>query len=97
VKANAFIAQLNLTEKAGMVTGSAAGGSCIGNIAAIQRLNFSGLCLSDGPTAVNRADLVSIFPAGITTAASWDRELMYERGFALGSEFRDKGTHVGLG
>lgn len=94
-KANTFIAKLNLTEKASIVTGSS--GSCIGNIAAIERLGFPGLCISDGPTAVNRADLVSIFPAGISTAASWDRELMYRRGFALGSEFKDKGAHVGLG
>lgn len=94
-KANTFIEKLNLTEKAGIVTGSS--GSCIGNTVAIERLGFPGLCISDGPTAVNRADLVSIFPTGISTAASWDRDLIYQRGFALGSEFKDKGSHVGLG
>lgn len=94
VKANAFIAQLNLTEKTSMVTGSS--GPCIGNIAPIEHLGFSGICMSDGPTAFNRADLVSIFPAGLTAAASWDRDLIYQRALALGSEFRDKGSHVGL-
>ncbi|KFY73666.1 hypothetical protein V499_06258 [Pseudogymnoascus sp. VKM F-103] len=95
VKANAFIARLNLTEKVSMVTGD--NGPCIGNIAPIERLGFSGICMSDGPTAFNRADLVSIFPAGLTAAASWDRDLIYQRALALGSEFRAKGSHVGLG
>ncbi|KAH9215797.1 beta2 tomatinase [Leptodontidium sp. 2 PMI_412] len=94
-KANAFISQLNVTEKVAIVTG--AGGSCIGNIAPIPRLNFSGLCLSDGPSGVNRNDLVSVFPAGLTAAASWDKTLVYQRGFAMGSEFKAKGVHVGLG
>ena len=52
--------------------------------------------MADGPTAYNRADLVSVFPAGLTAAASWDEDLIYQRALALGSEFRDKGSHVGL-
>lgn len=96
-KANNFVSQLNLTEKVSMVTGSLGSGTCIGNISPIPRVGFSGFCISDGPTAVNRMDLVSIFPAGITVAASWDKELMYQRGLALGAEFKGKGVHVGLG
>ncbi|GKT45189.1 putative beta-glucosidase G [Colletotrichum spaethianum] len=98
-KAIAFVAQLNLTEKTQMVTGKLGleAGGCIGNIVPIERVGFPGLCLLDGPTALDRADLVSVFPAGLTTAASWDKELIYLRGKALGEEFRDKGVHVGLG
>ncbi|KAJ4418489.1 hypothetical protein N0V82_005569 [Gnomoniopsis sp. IMI 355080] len=98
-KADAFLAQLNSTEKLGIVTGSELNGefACIGNTVAIPRLNFSGLCISDGPTAVNRADLVSIFPAGLTAAATWDKSLMYQRGLALGAEYRGKGVHVAVG
>lgn len=80
-----------------MITGNGSAGNCIGNIAAIPRLNFTGLCMLDGPTAVNRADLVSVFPSGITAAATWDRELIYLRGYALGEEFKGKGGHVILG
>jgi len=78
-----------------MVTGYP--GPCVGNILAIPRLNFSGLCLQDGPLAIRVADYASVFPAGISIAASWDRKLMYERGLAMGQEFRDKGAHVMLG
>jgi beta-glucosidase len=96
-KANKFIAQLSLTEKASMVTGNSSGGACVGNIAPIKRIGFPGLCTQDGPTALNRADLVSIFPAGLSAAASWDKDLIYQRGNALASEFREKGVQILLG
>ncbi|TVY80751.1 putative beta-glucosidase G [Lachnellula suecica] len=95
-KANEFVAKLNLTEKAMMVTGDPTSGNCTGNLAPIERVGFSGMCVSDGPAAVNPGDLVSIFPAGITAAATWDRDLMYQRAFALGSEFKGKGVNIAL-
>lgn len=81
-----------------MVTGTvqSLNAPCVGNIAAIERLNFSGICMSDGPIAVNRADLISVFPAGISMGATWDKELMFLRAYALGEEFRAKGVHVAL-
>lgn len=95
-KAAAFVAELDLAEKAGIVTGNISG-SCDGNINPIERVGFPGLCLSDGPLGVRPADLVSVFPAGLTAAASWDRDLIYQRAVFLGSEFREKGAHVMLG
>lgn len=71
--------------------------NCIGNIGPIPRLNFTGICLNDGPAAVARQDLISVFPSGVTLAATWDRELVYQSYKALGEEFRGKGTHVALG
>jgi beta-glucosidase len=44
-----------------------------------------------------QADLVSAFPAGINTAATWSRDLIYRRGVAMGAEFRGKGVDVQLG
>ncbi|KAF2179972.1 glycoside hydrolase family 3 protein [Zopfia rhizophila CBS 207.26] len=80
-----------------MVTGGFDVGSCIGNIGPVGRLSLKGLCFSDGPTGINRADLVSVFPAGLTAAATWDVELLYQRGLALGAEYRGKGINVMLG
>ena len=96
-KANRFIASLTLEQKSKMVTGNGSAGGCIGNLEAFPSLGFNGLCSMDGPTALNRADLISVFPAGLTAAASWDRDLIYERANALANEFRDKGVHVLLG
>jgi beta-glucosidase len=78
-----------------MVTGTP--GPCIGNIVAIPRLGFSGLCLQDGPLAIRIVDYASTFPAGVSAAATFDRELIYERGLALGAEFRAKGAQIALG
>ncbi|KAI0433006.1 glycoside hydrolase superfamily [Xylaria sp. FL1042] len=98
-KADAFLAQLTLDEKIELVAGAdpLTTLGCIGNISPISRLNFSGICYSDSGTGVNRADLVSVFPAGLTAAATWDEDLMLRRGVAIGEEFRGKGFHVVLG
>ncbi|KAH7037268.1 beta-glucosidase [Microdochium trichocladiopsis] len=93
-KAKDFVAQLTVEEKADMITGTP--GPCVGNIVAIPRLGFKGLCLQDGPLAIRVADYASVFMAGVSAAASWDRDLLYERGYAMGREFRAKGAHVAL-
>ncbi|KAM5344885.1 hypothetical protein ACJ41O_010747 [Fusarium nematophilum] len=93
-KAQNFVAQLTLEEKADMVTGQP--GPCVGNIVAIPRLGFDGLCLHDGPLAIRVADYASVFSAGVSAASTWDKNILYERGLALGREFRAKGAHVAL-
>ena len=96
-KASKFVASLNSDEKVHMVTGDSYRGMCVGNLAPIMSSNFSGLCMSDGPQAVNRADLISVFPSGVTAAATWDKNLIHQRAHLMGKEFRDKGIHVHLG
>ncbi len=93
------MSQLTLSEKIGIVSGGYLTSPlpCIGSIGAISRLDFDGICFSDGPSGVSRSDGVSAFPAGITVAATWDRDLMYRRAVAIGEEFRAKGSHVALG
>ncbi|KAK5173999.1 uncharacterized protein LTR77_001078 [Saxophila tyrrhenica] len=94
-QASDFVDQLTLQEKTMLVTGET--GPCTGNIPAIPRLGFEGLCLMDGPLAIRQADFASAFPAGITVAAAWDRDLARQRGQELGAEFKAKGAHVILG
>ncbi|KAK5217525.1 hypothetical protein LTR72_009642 [Exophiala xenobiotica] len=94
-QAEAFVSNLTLEEKAQLVTGTS--GPCVGNIGAIPRLGFDGLCLQDGPLAIRQATYASVFPAGLTTAASWDKSLMLLRGMYMGAEFKGKGSHVALG
>ncbi|KAL2692537.1 hypothetical protein Neosp_002947 [[Neocosmospora] mangrovei] len=98
-KAQSFVSELTTAEKIGLVTGGYTQPSlpCVGAIGGIERLGFDGLCFSDGPAGYSRSDGVSVFPSGITVAATWDRDLMYKRGVALGEEFKAKGAHVHLG
>ncbi|KAF4763994.1 hypothetical protein N7455_010577 [Penicillium solitum] len=93
-KAQKFVAKLTIDEKADIVTGQP--GPCVGNIVAIPRLGFPGLCLQDGPLSIRVADYASVFAAGVTVASTWDRDLLYERGYAMGQEFKAKGAHIAL-
>ena len=94
-RASAFVSKLTLEEKVRMVTGTA--GPCVGNIGPVSRLGFNGICLQDGPLAIMEASYASVFPAGLTTAASWDRRLAHVRGQDMADEFVGKGAHVALG
>ncbi|KAI7662961.1 putative beta-glucosidase [Hortaea werneckii] len=93
-RAQAFVDQLTVEEKALMVTG--AEGPCVGNIQPIERLGFNGLCLQDGPLSIRYADYASVFSAGVSAACTWDRDILHERGMAMGKEFKGKGAHVAL-
>lgn len=62
-----------------------------------ETVKFPSLCLQDGPLGLRFAQNITAFPAGITTGATWNRELMRRRGFALGQEARLKGVNIILG
>jgi beta-glucosidase-like glycosyl hydrolase len=66
-------------------------------LGAANSVNFPSLCLQDGPLGIRFADNITAFPAGITTGATWNRDLMYQRGRAHGLEARLKGVNVLLG
>ncbi|KAI8831394.1 glycoside hydrolase superfamily [Chytridium lagenaria] len=65
-----------------------------GNIKAVPKIGFKGLCLQDSPRRYSYAFDVSAFPASINVAATFDKTLMYKNGFLMGEEARNKGIHV---
>lgn len=69
---------------------------CAGNTGAIERLGLPQICHQDGPAGVRPATGKTQFPAGVTVAATWDRDLIYQRSKAMGQEFYDLGIHVAL-
>ncbi len=67
----------------------------------IPRLNIPALKVTDGPNGA-RGDAVSgktaaSFPVGSAMASSWNAELIYEVGKALGQEVKSKGAQILLG
>jgi beta-glucosidase len=70
---------------------------CSGNIAAIDRMDFPGLCLTDAGQGVRGTDFVSGYPSGIHVGASWNRALARRRAESMGREFRIKGANIALG
>ncbi|CAF1082617.1 unnamed protein product [Rotaria magnacalcarata] len=94
--AKSFVAQLTLEEKCNMTAGVK--GACVGNVLPISRLNFTGLCFQDAPSGVgDSVQRSTAFPPGIQIAASWDRDLFFQRAVAIGKEFYGKGVHFALG
>lgn len=97
-KAAELVKQMTLVEKVNVTTGVGwSMGMCVGNTGPVQRLKFPSLCLQDGPLGIRFADNITAFPAGVTVGATWNKELMYQRGKAHGQEARLKGVHVLLG
>lgn len=97
-KAKADVAKLSEDDKVWLVTTSGwEAGPCVGNIPAIEKIGFKGLCLQDSPLGVRFADLVTVWPTGITTAATFSANLTRARGRGMGEEFRSKGANVQLG
>lgn len=97
-KAKDFVSQLTLLEKVNLTTGVGwEGEQCVGQVGSIPRLGFRSLCMHDAPLGIRGADYNSAFPSGQTAAATWDRGLMYRRGYAIGKEADGKGITVLLG
>jgi beta-glucosidase len=53
--------------------------------------------MQDSPLGIRFGDYSSAFSSGQTVAASWDRDLLYQRGMAMGQEHKGKGVDVILG
>ena len=97
-KAQVLLNQLNLTEKIDLVTGSGwMNDNCVGNLPAMPSIKFPGMCLQDSPTGVRFTSNASAFSASLNVASTFDKNLMFEHGVAMGSEFRGKGVNVQLG
>ncbi|WYZ44723.1 hypothetical protein EsH8_VIII_000039 [Colletotrichum jinshuiense] len=98
VKSNAALARLSLDDKIGIVSGVGWGkGLCVGNTHAAASINYPSLCLQDGPLGVRYASSVTAFVPGIQAAATWDVELIRQRGALKAAEARGVGVHVMLG
>ncbi|KAI5926455.1 glycoside hydrolase family 3 protein [Camillea tinctor] len=97
-QARDFVSQMTLLEKVNLTTGVGwQGEQCVGQTGSVPRLGLRSLCLQDSPLGIRFGDYVSAFSSGQTVAASFDRDLMYRRGQAMGEENKAKGVNVILG
>lgn len=103
-KIREIIAKMTLEEKAGLCSGDD-----FWHTKAVERLGIPRTMVSDGPhglrkqnesadhLGVNESIKAVCFPAGCATAASFNRELMYNMGATLGNECQAEGISVILG
>ncbi|KAJ5953555.1 hypothetical protein N7454_000451 [Penicillium verhagenii] len=96
-KAKDFVSKLSQEEKVNLTAGVPAENGCSGNIPAIQRLEFPGLCVSDAGNGLRGTDFVNSWPSGIHVGASWNKELARQRAIHMGAEFQRKGVNLFLG
>ncbi|KAJ5128042.1 hypothetical protein N7448_008821 [Penicillium atrosanguineum] len=97
-KATALVSQMTLEEKNNLTYGvTVTSNGCAGNIAAITRLNFPGLCLQGSGNGVHETDFVNSYPSGLHIGASWNKSLAHDSGWHMAGEFRKKGVQVALG
>ncbi len=66
-------------------------------IRAIDRLGVPEIKLTDGPVGTHKDGKSTAYPAGVLTASTWNRGLVYELGRQLGRDSRARGVHVLLG
>ncbi|KAF2836247.1 glycoside hydrolase family 3 protein [Patellaria atrata CBS 101060] len=97
-RAQEIVSQMTLVEKVNLTTGTGwQTEACIGQIGGVPRLGLDSLCLQVSSGGVILGDRNSVFTGAGTIGAAWDRDLWYERGFAVGTEHRLKGVDVLLG
>ncbi|THC97001.1 hypothetical protein EYZ11_003505 [Aspergillus tanneri] len=82
-----IVSQMTLAEKVNLTTGTGwMLDKCVGQTGSVP-----------SPLGIRFSDYNSAFPAGVNVAATWDKQLAYLRGRAMGEEFSDKGIDVQLG
>ncbi|KAJ5776546.1 uncharacterized protein N7511_001557 [Penicillium nucicola] len=97
-KAYKVVSNMTLAEKVNMTTGTGFFmGPCVGQTGSAPRFGIPNICLQDSPVGIRNSDHNTAFPPGITVGATFNKDLMYERGVGLGEEARGKGVNVLLG
>lgn len=66
-------------------------------IRAIPRLDVPEIKLTDGPVGTHKDGKSTAYPAGVLSASTWNRNLVYELGKQLGRDSKARGVHVLLG
>ena len=99
-----LISELTLEEKACLLSGHK---SWFTN--KVSRVGLPSVILTDGPhglrlrkagddtVGLGQTELSTCFPAASTTAASWNKELLYKMGVAMGEECHFYGVSLILG
>lgn len=92
-RAAALVRQMTLEEKIGLLGGYRDGFHTM----PVERLGIPEIRLADGPQGVRNNTRSTLFASGVAAAATWNPDLVYEMGVALGQDARARGVHILLG
>jgi beta-glucosidase len=92
-RAAELVSQMTLEEKCDYIGGSKDGLY----IRPVERLGIPLIRMADGPQGVRNNTKSTLFACGVAAAASWNEDVVYEMGVALGQDSRARGVHILLG
>ncbi|KAH3744391.1 glycoside hydrolase superfamily [Pelomyxa schiedti] len=96
-RAQALVDKMTLNQKLGLVHGSRTT-LYIGTVEGVPVWGIPQLHLEDGPQGVgDEVSHVTCWPTALSVTASWDKDLFYQFGAAMGEEHRIKGSNMMLG
>ena len=91
-RAKALVQQMTLEEKIDRI-----GSEKSFYTRAIPRLGIPQIRMADGPQGIRNNTQSTMYPGGILTASSWNRELAERLGHGLGRDAKARGVSVLLG
>ena len=95
-----MLARMTEEEKMDMLHGTVYGKRYIGWVPPNDRLGIPGIRMNDGPQGFrdeHHPGTTTAWSSGLNVGATWDADLAYKWGEAMGREFREKGANVLLG
>lgn len=92
-KAAEIVSRMTLDEKIAYISGDEDGFS----IKAVPSVGLPQLLMADGPQGVRNRTHSTLYPCGIATAASWNRDAAFKMGQGIGRDARARGVAIMLG
>ena len=91
-RAEELVEQMTLDEKIGMIAGERSF-----YLRGVERLGIPAIRIADGPQGVRNNTKSTLYPCGILTSATWNRDLAYDMGEGLGRDAKARGVQIMLG
>lgn len=91
-RARELVSRMTLEEKCNYI--GAARSFIIG---AVPRLSIPEIRMADGPQGIRNNTISTLYPCGIMSASTWNRELVEQLGHALASDAKARGVAILLG
>ena len=91
-RAASLVNQMTLDEKIDFIAGARSFYTH-----AVPRLGIPEIRMADGPQGIRNNTVSTLFPCGILTASTWNRDLARKLGHALGQDARARGVSILLG
>ena len=92
-RAKEIVAKMTLKEKLRYISGYTGGFSTC----PVPRLGLPEVFMADGPQGIRNNTKSTMYPSGILSAATWNRDLNYRLGRGLGQDAKARGVGILLG